>query len=81
MSKQQKLSEQVESILKNRERRFKHLMRNDRMQDAAAVGEEFYEWFDPETIDTIEYYDEEELVDFYNQLIASRHKKRKGRGK
>jgi hypothetical protein len=35
---------QVETILKNRFRRFKHLMKNDRVEDAVAIGEEFTEW-------------------------------------
>jgi len=43
LSKAQKLSDQVETIMKNRERRFMYLMRNERHDDAIAVGDEFLE--------------------------------------
>lgn len=78
MSKAQKLSDQVETIMKNRERRFMYLMRNERHEDAIAVGDEFLEWMDPDKMDPIVWYDEEELADLYNELIQ---KKRKRRGK
>lgn len=78
MSKAQKLSDQVETIMKNRERRFMYLMRNGRHEDAIAVGDEFLEWMDPDKMDPIVWYDEEELADLYNDLIQ---KKRKRRGK
>jgi len=81
MSKQQKLSDQVESILSNRNRRFKYLMRKGRMEDAIALGDEFYEWFDPNKNTHIEYFDEEELVDIYQELMDQRLKKRKKRGR
>lgn len=41
---QQSVSEQVDLILSNRHRRFKWLMKKDRVDDAIAVGEEFMEW-------------------------------------
>jgi len=41
---QQSVSEQVDAIMANRNRRFKFLMKKDRVQDAIAVGEEFMEW-------------------------------------
>jgi len=41
---QQSVSEQVDAIMANRNRRFKFLMKKDRIQDAIAVGEEFLEW-------------------------------------
>ena len=81
MSKQQKLSDQVESILSNRNRRFKYLMRKGRMEDAIALGDEFYEWFDPNKNTHIEYFDEEELVDIYQTLLDERLKKRKKRNR
>jgi len=81
MSKQQKLSDQVESILSNRNRRFKYLMRKGRMEDAIALGDEFYEWFDPTKNTCIEYFDEEELVDIYQELMDQRLKKRRKRGR
>lgn len=81
MSKQQKLSDQIESILSNRNRRFKYLMRKDRMEDAIALGDEFYEWFDPNNNPCIDYFDEEELVDLYQSLLDERLKKKKKRGR
>jgi len=81
MCKQQKLSDQVESILSNRNRRFKYLMRKGRMEDAIALGDEFYEWFDPNKNTHIEYFDEEELVDIYQTLLDERLKKRKKRNR
>ena len=81
MSKQQKLSDQVDSILTNRQRRFTFLMRKDRMEDAIAVGEEFYEWFSPNKDTHIEYFDEEELVDIYQEMMDERLKKKKKRGR
>lgn len=54
------ISDQVESILKNRFRRFKYLMKKGRVEDAVAVGEEFTEWMlDHE--DPILYFTEHEL--------------------
>lgn len=76
MSKAQKLSDQVETIMKNRERRFMYLIRGERNDDAIAVGDEFMEWMNPEVQDPIVWYDSDELVDLYEQL-----KKAKKRGK
>lgn len=41
---QQSVSYQVDSIMANRNRRFKFLMKKGRTEDAIAVGEEFMEW-------------------------------------
>ncbi len=76
MSKAEKLSDQVETIMKNRERRFMYLIRSERNDDAIAVGDEFMEWLNPDIDEPIVWYDSEELVDLYEQL-----KKEKKRGK
>lgn len=76
MSKQQKLSDQVETIMKNRERRFMYLMRNERHDEAIAIGDEFLEWMNPDKMDPIVWYDSEELVDLYNRLIKEKRKRR-----
>ena len=81
MSKKQKLNDQIESILSNRQRRFAFLMRKDRMEDAIALGDEFYEWFDPNKETHIEYFDEEELADIYQEMMDERLKKKKKRGR
>lgn len=56
---------QVDKTIKNRERRFKHLMNKDRAQDAIAVAEEFLEWIDPNNVDDIFYVNMEELEELY----------------
>jgi len=81
LSKAQKLSDQVEHIVKNRERRFMYLIRNERNDDAIAIGDEFMEWLNPDVEDPIIWYDEDELVDLYQQLIQENKRKRKGRSK
>ena len=61
---QQSVSYQVDTIMANRNRRFKWLMKKDRIQDAIAVGEEFMEWMmlDQDDCDEeILYYKEGEL--------------------
>lgn len=39
--------QQMETIVKNRKRRFHFLLKKDRAEDAVAIGEEFFEWLDP----------------------------------
>jgi hypothetical protein len=56
---------QVDKTIKNRERRFKHLMNKDRAQDAIAVAEEFLEWIDPNNVDDIFYVNMDELEELY----------------
>jgi hypothetical protein len=61
---QQSVSYQVDTIMANRNRRFKWLMKKNRVQDAIAVGEEFMEWMmlDQDDCDEeILYYKEGEL--------------------
>jgi hypothetical protein len=61
---QQSVSYQVDTIMANRNRRFKWLMKKDRVQDAIAVGEEFMEWMMLDQDDCNEeilYYKEGEL--------------------
>jgi len=60
-SEHESVSEQVDMIMKNRFRRFKHLMRNDRTEDAVAIGEEFTEWMMDLENDEILYYREDQL--------------------
>lgn len=67
-----KLSQQMEKIIDNRYRRFMHLTRKDRVDDAIAIADEFYEWFAPEhedDEDLILYYDAEELNALYQEKI------------
>jgi hypothetical protein len=79
LSKSQKLSDQVETIMKNRERRFMYLIRNERNDDAIAIGDEFMEWMNPDVQDPIVWYDEDELVDLYEQLKKEQKRRRRGK--
>ena len=61
---QQSVSYQVDTIMANRNRRFKWLMKKGRVEDAIAVGEEFMEWMmlDQDDCDEeILYYKEGEI--------------------
>jgi hypothetical protein len=61
-SEHESVSEQVDTIMKNRFRRFKYLMKHGRTEDAVAVGEEFTEWMSEELFgDEILYYREDQL--------------------
>ena len=70
ISEQTSVSRQFDTIMKNRYRRFKYLMRNDRIDDAMAIADEFFEWLNPEielNEDVLGYYCEDELEDIYNE--------------
>lgn len=75
ISEQNSVSSQVDTIMKNRYRRFRYLMRNDRMDDAMAIADEFYEWIDPDfdvdevTQDEIGYFCEDELEEQYHSTL------------
>ena len=75
ISEQNSVSSQVDTILKNRYRRFRYLQRNDRMDDAIALADEFVEWLDPEfdvdevTQDVIGYFCEDELEEQYHSTL------------
>lgn len=66
----ERLSRQVDKIMDNRSRRFKFLIRKERLDDAFAVADEFYEWLHPDyqdDDDLIVYYDQNELEALYYQ--------------
>ena len=72
------VSRQVDMILSNRERRFLFLTRKDRIDDAIAVADEFYEWLDPEhenDDDLINYFSIDELNELYQQKIQEQKKR------
>lgn len=67
LQKEQKsVSEQVDTIMKNRFRRFKHLMAKERVEDAVAIGEEFTEWMMDMESEEILYFNENELIEMLN---------------
>ena len=72
VSEQNSVSRQVDTILKNRYRRFRYLQRNDRMDDAIALADEFVEWLDPDfeyNEDVISYYCDDELEEQYHETL------------
>ena len=75
ISEQNSVSSQVDTIMKNRYRRFRFLMRNDRIDDAMAIADEIYEWIDPQfdidevTQDEIGYFCEDELEEQYHSTL------------
>ena len=71
-----RLSRQMDMIMKNRTRRFKFLVRQEQLDDAFAVADEFFEWLAPEhenDTDLIVYYNEEELYALYEEKISKGH--------
>ena len=50
--------------------RFKQLMAEDRLDDALALADEFYEWLDPEQLHSEEtlFYNEEQLQQYFIEL-------------
>ena len=75
VTEEQSVSQQVDTILKNRFRRFKYLQRHNRMEDAIAVADEFLEWLDPEYFDraeddAISYYCEDEMDEVHDVILT-----------
>ena len=72
ISEQTSVSRQIDTILKNRYRRFRYLQRHDRMDDAIALADEFLEWLDPEFEggeDVVSYYCTDELEEEYHEKL------------
>ena len=75
----ERLSRQADKILQNRERRLMFLTKRDRVDDAIAVADEFYEWLAPEHADEddlIGYFDAEELEALYYEKKAEARRNR-----
>lgn len=53
--------------------RFQKLIAEERVDDAIAFADEYYEWLDPEQLDEEEtlYYDELELRQLYKEICRS----------
>lgn len=60
---QESVSQQVDMILSNRQRRFNFLMKKGRVEDAVAVGEEFTEWMIDLETEEILYFTEKDLIE------------------
>jgi putative SOS response-associated peptidase YedK len=50
--------------------RFKQLMSEDRLDDALALADEFFEWLDPEQLHNEQtlFYNEEQLQQYFIEL-------------
>jgi hypothetical protein len=55
------VSEQSDQIVLYMEDRFQYLMEQDRMEDAIALGDEFFEWIRQDPDEVFLYYNEREL--------------------
>ena len=55
------MSEQSDQIVLYMEDRFQYLMEQDRMEDAIALGDEFFEWIRQDPDEVFLYYNEREL--------------------
>lgn len=55
------VSEQSDQILLYMQDRFQELMSENRMDDAIAVGDEFFEWIRQDPDEVFLYYNEKEL--------------------
>lgn len=59
------VSEQSDQILLHMQDRFQHLMEENRMDDAIAIGDEFIEWIGQYPDEVFLYYNEKELQQDY----------------
>ena len=65
----ERLSAQRDDIYDYMCDRFKQMIVEERLDDAMAIADEFFEWLDPEQMDDEEtfYYDERELIQFVSE--------------
>jgi hypothetical protein len=71
---QESICRQVDMVMKNRLRRFKFLLKKDRIDDAMAVADEFYEWMmlaEQDDHEEINYFQEHELQMMYDEQNSS----------
>lgn len=67
-----RISQQRDAIYEWACDRFQALIAEDRVDDALAFADEYYEWLDPEQLDNEEtlFYNEHELSEFFQSLTA-----------
>ena len=70
MSIEELISSRRDDIYEWATGRFKQLMAEERIDDALALADEFFEWLDPEQLHTEEtfFYDEEALFQHFIEL-------------
>jgi len=64
---QESICRQIDDIMKNRLRRFKFLLKKNRIDDAMAIADEFYEWMflqDQDDNEEINYFRTDELQQY-----------------
>lgn len=65
------VSEQSDQILLYMQDRFQHLMEENQMDNAIAIGDEFLEWIGQYPDEVFLYYNEHELLQDYNSKKTS----------
>lgn len=55
------VSRQSDQIVLYMQDRFQHLMEKDQMNDAIAIGDEYFEWIRQDPDEVFLYYNEQEL--------------------
>jgi len=61
------VSKQSDQIVLYMQNRFQHLMEKNQMEDAIAVGDEYFEWIRQDPDEVFLYYNERELQEQYEQ--------------
>ena len=64
-----RLSEQRDNIYEGVVQRFRELMAEEKVDDALALADEFFEWMDPNQVDDeiTTFFDEDELIQLYDE--------------
>jgi len=61
------VSKQSDQIVLYMQNRFQHLLEKNQMNDAIAVGDEYFEWIRQDPDEVFLYYNERELQEQYEQ--------------
>jgi len=61
------VSKQSDEIVLYMQDRFQHLLEKNQMDDAIAVGDEYFEWIRQDPDEVFLYYNERELQEQYDQ--------------
>lgn len=61
------VSKQSDQIVLYMQNRFQHLLEKNQMNDAIAVGDEYFEWIRQDPDEVFLYYNERELQEQYDQ--------------
>ena len=66
----ERISAQRDAIYEGVVSQFRNLMAKERVDDALALADEFFEWMDPNQLEEEEtiYFNENELKQLYNEI-------------